>query len=255
MTSGILSLLAALLLPSVMAARESARRLQCTNHLRQIGLALHGYHDLHGCLPAGWQDETTGATAYGWCTALLPLLEQPPIDKRLSLAAAQNAELSSVSVQLFLCPSDVTPPTFPVYGPYQLEPLLSLPSGNYVGVYGTSEADDDHPAPPGDGTFIDSRPVTWAELHRGLSNVLIVGERSTAQFSSSWLGFDRRDEDAECRVVGSALVHPNCATCDECEFSSRHSGVSSFLLGDGHVRSIAASIDQAVYQQLARRLE
>jgi type II secretory pathway pseudopilin PulG len=54
-TSGILSLLAALLLPSVMSARESARRLQCTNHLRQIGLALHGYHDLHNCLPAGWQ--------------------------------------------------------------------------------------------------------------------------------------------------------------------------------------------------------
>jgi prepilin-type processing-associated H-X9-DG protein len=186
---------------------------------------------------------------------LLPLLEQSPIDKRLSLTAVQNAELRSVRVPFFLCPSDVTPPTFDVYGPYQAEAWLSLPSANYVGVYGTSEADDDHPTPPGDGTFINARPVTWAELHRGLSNVLMVGERSTSQFSSSWLGFDRRDEDAECRVVGSALVHPNCATCDECEFSSRHSGVSGFLLGDGHVRSIAGSIDQTVYQQMARRLE
>ncbi|MBA4032480.1 MAG: hypothetical protein C0478_16540 [Planctomyces sp.] len=258
-TSGIISLLAALLLPATMSAREAARRLECTHHLRQIGLALHNYHDLHACLPPAWRNDSSGRSAYGWAVALLPLIDQQnafqSIDQRRGLDDPRQDKIRRMSEPLWLCPSDVAPQTFDLYEPGSGIAYLTLPSANYVGVYGTSEADEVRPTPPGDGTFINTRPVRFSEIDRGLSNLFIVGERSTEMFSSSWLGFDRRDEDAECRLVGSAIMGPNCLVCDECEFGSRHTGVSNFLFGDGHVRGIADGVDTEVYRQMARRTE
>ncbi len=256
-TSGILTVLIAIILPAVIAARETARRVECTNHLRQIGLALHNYHDVHACLPAAWQHDPSRKSAYGWAVPLLPFVDQQAtyvaIDKNLELGEPGTENVRAISLRLFLCPSDVAPTYFQVTDSGSRTPYLTLPSANYVGVYGTSEPDEVHPTPPGDGTFINSRPVRFAELTRGLSNVYVVGERSVSMFSSSWIGFDHRDEDAECRVAGNAFDGPNCRRCDECEFGSRHSGISGFLFGDGHVRGVSNSIDVSVYRQMARR--
>jgi type II secretory pathway pseudopilin PulG len=255
-TSGMISLLTALLLPAVMAAREAARRIECTNHLRQIGLALHNYHDVAGCLPAAWQHDPSGRTAYGWAVPLLPFLDQQAactsIDRSLCLSDLQES-IRTIPVSLFLCPSDVAPASFLVGDSMAEAFFLRLSSANYAGVYGTSEPDEIHPTPPGDGVFINDRPIRFAQLERGLGNTLFVGERSISMFSSSWIGFDHRDEDAECRVVGSAIEGPNCRSCDECEFGSRHPGVSIFLFGDGRVQGISSSINPTLYQQLARR--
>lgn len=246
----------ALLLPAVMAAREASRRMECTNHLRQIGLALHNYHDIHACLPAAWQHDSAGRSAYGWLVSLLPVTDQQTtfntINQRLCLSDHQET-IRTASIPLFLCPSDVAPATFGLIESDSDTPYLTLPSANYIGVYGTSEPDEFHPTPPGDGTFINTRPVRFAEMTRGLSNTFIVGERSISMFAASWIGFDHRDEDAECRVVGSAIQGPNCQHCDECEFGSRHPGLSGFLFGDGHVRGISNSVTPALYQQMARR--
>ncbi|HCO24117.1 MAG: hypothetical protein CME31_10215, partial [Gimesia sp.] len=69
-TFGIITTLASLILPAVNSAREAARQLQCKNQLKQIGLALHSYHDGYRCLPAGWQWERTNHAAYGWAVPL-----------------------------------------------------------------------------------------------------------------------------------------------------------------------------------------
>ncbi|WP_437191600.1 DUF1559 domain-containing protein [Planctomicrobium sp. SH527] len=255
-TSGILSILIALLLPAVMTAREAARRVECTNHLRQIGLALHNYHDIHACLPAAWQHDPTGQSAYGWAVSLLPFLDHratfDTINRGLPLKDHYD-EIRITSLSLFLCPSDVAPALFELTTPSSGAPYMTLPSANYVGVYGISEPDEIHPTPPGEGAFINGRPVRFSELTRGLSNTFIVGERSISFFPATWIGFDHRDEDAECRVVGSAIEAPNCQQCDECEFGSRHTGVSGFLFGDGHVRGISNSVNSTLYQQMARR--
>jgi prepilin-type processing-associated H-X9-DG protein len=255
-TIGILSVLAALSLPAVMTAREAARRMECTNHLRQIGLALHNYHEIHACLPAAWQDTSVGRSAYGWSVSLLPFVDQQStfnaIDRRLGFSEHDEA-IRTTSISLFLCPSDVAPASFELIESDSHAPYLKLPSANYIGVYGTSEPDEIHPSPPGDGAFANTRPVCLSELTRGCSNTFLVGERSISMFSASWIGFDYRDEDAECRVVGSAIQGPNCQQCDECEFGSRHPGVSGFLFGDGHVRGISDSIHPSLYQQMARR--
>lgn len=257
MTIGIVSVLMALVLPAALAARETARRIECRAHLRQIGLGLHQYHEIHSCLPPAWQSDSSGKTAYGWTVALLPVIDQQAttkiILKHVDLDAFDNEGVRSHVIPLLLCPSDVAPQTFDLLEPGTTTPFLTLPSANYIGVFGTFEPDEIDPTPSGDGTFINARPVRFAELSRGLSNVMMTGERSTAIFPTTWIGFDRRDEDAECRIVGSALLQPNCQQCDECEFGSRHPGISNFLFGDGQVRGIANSIDHTIYQQLARR--
>src|SRR5580765_2663531 len=81
----IIGVLVALLLPAVQAARESARRSQCQNNLKQIGIALHNYHDTFLTLPFGWSDR--GA---GWSTMLLPYIEQKQLYDPLGFAEADN---------------------------------------------------------------------------------------------------------------------------------------------------------------------
>jgi prepilin-type processing-associated H-X9-DG protein len=256
---GIISAIAAMLLPAIASAREAARRIQCTNHLRQIGLALHNYHDVDRSLPAAWQWDHARQSAYSWAVPVLPFVEQSPllamIDKGASNSSPRNAPARTTSLSIFLCPSDIAPASFELVEGAPGLPAVPFPTSNYIGVYGTAEPDDIRPTPPGDGSFINVRPVRFSEFTRGLSCTFVIGERSVAMLPGSWIGFDDRDEDAQCRVVGEAFAGPNCQKCDECEFSSRHGGVSEFLWGDGHVQSLSASIDQTLYQQMSRRHE
>ena len=75
-TMSIIGILAALLLPALGAARESARRVQCVDHLREVGLAMHNHHAATKQLPAGWTIDPSRTTAVGWAVTLLPYLGQ-----------------------------------------------------------------------------------------------------------------------------------------------------------------------------------
>lgn len=122
----IIGVLIALLLPAVQQAREAARRMQCVNNLKQMGLALHNYHDTHGTFPAGFYSYSTrggsgpawaridpvtwdGAPGWGWGTMLLPYLEQGNLSKRLRptnpVWNPAYADLIATTLPVFLCPS------------------------------------------------------------------------------------------------------------------------------------------------------
>lgn len=122
----IIGILVALLLPAVQAAREAARRSQCSNNLRQIGVALHTYHDVQRVLPAGYYSYATSdgsgppdaaihpttwdaAPGWGWASSLLPQLEQQPLDDDLNRSRpvwdAVNRQSVRVQLSTFLCPS------------------------------------------------------------------------------------------------------------------------------------------------------
>ncbi len=279
----ITGVVAALILPAVIHARESTRTTVCRNHLRQLGMALHNYHDRRRQLPASWNvDRKDSEFAFGWASELLPDLEQTapadllrPSDRGFQLSSRESA--SRLVLPLLLCPSDISEPSFQLFSeiddedddedvasiahPAQLQPevLCHLPTSNYLGVYGTVEADDFDEFPKvngttyGDGSLIDGKRVTFADLRRGLSNTIVVGERTMAKLPSTWVGFDLRSEDHGCRVAGSAMSHPNCDTCDECEFDSRHVAGSNFLWADGRVTVISEFIDQLAYQKSAQR--
>jgi prepilin-type N-terminal cleavage/methylation domain-containing protein len=118
----IIGVLVALLLPAIQAARESARATQCKNHLKQIGLSLHQYHDAHTVLPPGWlADEPRGEPGWGWTTHVLAYMEQKNLDeglirRHLPIADPANQKARETVVPLLLCPSDPAAKLFALGG-------------------------------------------------------------------------------------------------------------------------------------------
>ncbi len=150
----ILTVLAGLLLPAISVARESARRIQCTGHLREVGFALHSHHNAARSLPSGWTFDPLNQSAYGWAVPTLPFLGQLSLAERIDCNKAVNDTLHNqvrqVSLPMLLCPSDIAESKFMLF----------------------AEADDDRddrsfpasvspPLPPGDSVTI---PVALIEL-------------------------------------------------------------------------------------------
>ena len=122
----IIAVLIALLLPAVQAAREAARRVQCVNNLKQMGLALHNYHDAVSIMPPGYiaasrfiDGETDTAPGWSWAAAILPQLDQAPlyasINVWLPVQSPTNTTAVTTLLNAYLCPSDLLPGgTFPI---------------------------------------------------------------------------------------------------------------------------------------------
>ncbi|MFG0262991.1 MAG: DUF1559 domain-containing protein [Novipirellula sp. JB048] len=120
----IIGVLVGLLLPAVQAAREAARRMSCSNNFKQIGLAMHNYHDTFGSFPYGHKTEATGQTHRrdSWYHRLLPFIEQQAYyDQYMNAPTTHGhydseyihrmpAEIAGVAVPAFMCPSDPSGP-------------------------------------------------------------------------------------------------------------------------------------------------
>jgi prepilin-type processing-associated H-X9-DG protein len=259
-----LTILMSLLLPAVQAAREAARNTRCVNNLHQIVDALHVYHDTHCTLPPGWQPDASNDSSYGWAAAILKELEEGSLYRRIDRGRPLNSvsvAVRSTTPEVYLCSSDAGEADFPLYleiGPHgshaqeSVQVVAMLPRANYVGVFGTFDPDD-VVGESGDGMFVKCKGYRFADITRGLSRVVLVGERTTRKLPSSWLGTVTKGEDAAGRIVGSANQGPNRDDADECEFDSRHPGHVNFAWSDGHVGSVENSVDPDVYRCLAQR--
>ena len=246
----IIGVLVALLLPAVQYAREAANRMSCGNNLKQIGLALHNYHDVHRRLPPGWiapAADPEGPTGWAWASLILPQMEQANLHDRIDFAVpvADPLHLDErmVVIPSYQCPSDGNDETFSADN-------LQFARANYVGVFGTLEIEDVPSA--GDGVFYHLSKIKFASITDGLSNTLLVGERSSKIEYSTWSGVAPIDE-AMARVVGSTEHPPNDEEAHFDDFSSNHATGAHFALGDGSVRLITDQIDESVYSGLATR--
>jgi len=246
----IIGVLVALLLPAVQAAREAARRTECSNNLKQLGLAMHNHHDTFGQLPPGWSGATPeGAPGWGWAAESLKFIEQSTlsdiIDFQQSTSASANAVARQTSVPFFLCPTDPGgADTFDDLG-------VTVARANYVGVFGSEEIEDD--PSNGDGVLYHNSQTRFADITDGLSNTFMVGERSSQLEKSTWVGVISGGDEAMARIVGSADHTPNSPSAHFDDFSSLHPGGTMFLLSDGSVRFIPETIDHAVYVGAATR--
>ena len=281
----IIGLLVALLLPAVQAAREAGRATQCKNNLKQIGLALHNYHDTLRTLPSGWEaDVPAGRNGWGWASLILAQLEQTSLRNSirydLRIMNSANEPARNVILSVYICPSDpypemgevlLTPPVQtapPAQQPYYYHPpepmRIPFAKSNFAGVFGTLEIESAPSA--GDGTFFHNSRLKLASITDGLSNTLVVGERTsisgtfetfTATQSyvqtSLWHGVIPEADDAFARVVGSADHTPNHPDRHFDDFSSGHPGGTHFLSGDGSVQRLDNSIDLIAYKAMATR--
>lgn len=267
----IVGILVALLLPAVQAAREAARRASCKNNLKQIGVALHHYHDAHGRLPPGWMgwEPATGAAwaegvpGWGWAAYLLPMIEQQPLAESLRYTVPildpQHYEQRLTQVHTYVCPSDPAAATFPL--PEEGNPgnvLTWLAAANYIGVFGTTELHDCEGLAigcecEGDGVFYHMSRTRFRDITDGLSQTLMIGERASKRLYSTWVGVVPGAEEAFQRVLGVADHRPNHPDNHEDDFTSAHPVGAHFLMGDGAVQLINDSIDEDVFRALATR--
>src|SRR5262245_16721308 len=208
--TAIIGILLGLLLPALMSARESARCMQCKSNLHEIGLAIQQHHDAAKRLPEAWTIASDKVSGYGWAVVLLPYLEESSVGRsincKLPVADVQNDMPRNSDLPIMRCPSDISEPTFELLaeqpGAHDHHgatsaltstgvaetSLVRLPAANYLGVYGTLEADETFPAPAGDGPIVSNRKVRYSDLQHGQSHTLIVGERTTAMAPSTWYG-------------------------------------------------------------------
>ncbi len=272
----IIAILIALLLPAVQQAREAARRTQCKNHLKQIGLALHNYHDTHSVFPSGWiavdagvPSAHEGTSGVGWGAMILPQMEQNNVyqlfNSSLPLTDPANATFLRSQISEYKCPSDPQPNFFKLNMEGTTTAIAELPIANYLGVFGPENLDDCENSPgtlpvmsdgtcKGSGVFYHNSSVRMRDLTDGTSNTLMTGERKTKadlDWFTSWPGMIAEGEEAFQRVCGSADHVPNHPSAHFDDFSSHHVGGAQFCLGDGSVRFISENIDGGVYQSLA----
>jgi prepilin-type N-terminal cleavage/methylation domain-containing protein len=276
----IIAILVALLLPAVQQAREAARRASCKNNLKQLGLALHNYHDVHNTFPPGWigvingvQQHPEGENGFAWGTMILPFFDQAPLyqqmDFRLPMNVAPNRPLLRQQLTVFQCPSDPKPDAFQMED--GLGGTVEMATANYVGVFGTIEIDYCE-RPPGtppvtaagqcvsNGAFFHNSRVQMRDFTDGTSTTFLVGERTTfmhptdGPFYGTWSGAMPGVEidEGAARIVGHAEHPPNWNEHPE-DFGSAHVGGAQFILADGHVVFISENIDERVMQALATR--
>jgi len=268
----IIAVLVALLLPAVQQAREAARRSSCKNNLKQLGLALHNYHDVHGVFPPGCMSETndvdppTGPQQWGWQVMLFPQMDQAPRFNQLNVNGRRLVDLLNNAGQRDIvrepipslrCPSDTTsdtvegtPQTMDFDGFAAVGTNYFGGTTNYLGVGPFVSLDLARDRP---GTiFSRNSKNRFRDMTDGSSNTFAIGERHFQCSAGVWSGV-RNDGGPGPRginyVLGRVSIPLNFTqnrtgnnSCVEA-FSSFHTGGSQFVMADGSVKFISENID------------
>lgn len=260
----IIGILVALLLPAVQAAREAARRMQCSNNLRQIALAVHQYHDSYRYLPPGASDASlVGSSGFA---AILPYLEQGAVYQAYDFSRGNSdpANLLAVSqrIKTFLCPSCVFLRQVPLEG---CDANRRAP-GTYA--FSTSTGD---PFTLSDGAIVSLRHAPWtrlASITDGTSNTLLAGESHWAfrdyLFTSGPCsgqvrgGFTYWSSPYPLSTLFSSFgpFNPQAMAGDSRRlhnFRSSHPLGVNMVLVDGAVRFVAEGIDHRVLDAAVTR--
>jgi prepilin-type N-terminal cleavage/methylation domain-containing protein/prepilin-type processing-associated H-X9-DG protein len=284
----IIGVMIALLLPAVQAAREAARRAQCANNLKQLGLAMHNYHSALDVFPPGYISVTADGTAggteigpgWGWATLMLGHLDQGPLyastNFSLAITAPAAQTVRSTFLGTFLCPSSVG--TGPVNltasgSTAQSTPVISgLSPSQYVASAGQFEVADS--AANNNGVFYRNSRIGLKDIVDGSSLTLMIGERSRNVADAVWVGAvpgaqvctnpTWRLQDCEPSNV-MILAHtgpepnqpwvdvPNYKGAGADDFWSLHPGGCNFLFCDGSVRFLKETINPQVFSYLSTR--
>jgi prepilin-type N-terminal cleavage/methylation domain-containing protein len=250
----IIATLIAILLPAVQQAREAARRTQCRNDLKQIGLALHNYDSSFNVFPPG----VLGQHQHTWIAHTLPYMDQAPLyhlyNFEVGFHDALNRQAVGTRLVTFLCPSIPQPVTNSPYAPT-----------NFVGNAGSMPGSDD-------GLFYPDSLLTFRDIADGTSSTIQISEAGlgiggwaegavhVSGDGDNGKGFGRSvmrwwSSAPSCAKPG---INPSKTNCfDGCEqryqFSSGHVGGVHVNYADGHGGFISENIDANVLRSLTTR--
>ena len=283
----IIGILIALLLPAVQRVREAANRVRCQNNLKQIGLALHMYHDDAGSFPAGYVwipmlggtdpcpnppgDPTDTDPGWGWAALLLPYLEQDNVFRQIDLhVPARDPRydpLRTTVIRIFVCPSDWGAEVYEMVSDLG-QPMGQAATNSYAACYGSGRRIAKEPD-RGNGLFFRNSRVRFADITDGSSNTLAIGERAALFTRTPWVGAPcegtihiTRGAPTTSTAVGDSPTQPlaqtgshtlNDRSVDPDNFFTPHPGAGQFLFADGSVRGVRIRIDPWVFQALSTR--
>lgn len=281
----IIAVLIALLLPAVQQAREAARRSQCKNNLKQIGLAIHNYENTYTRLPICqfWAQQTPTATINTtWSLGLLPYLDQASIANQwnysLGFSQAPNLALAATPLAVFKCPSSVATPVFAwktttTYTGLALGDVINLGINEYACVSADqTDSTNDRPGMFPYNAAVNNS-VKLSEVTDGLSNTMAISELAGggANYNRklqviatvpplnwrNWATFNRLalrgfSYDGLTQYGGNCVV--NCSSNNGNMFSF-HTGGAHATMGDGAVRFISENIDVTTISRLVKRAD
>jgi prepilin-type N-terminal cleavage/methylation domain len=278
----IIGVLVALLLPAVQAAREAARRIQCSNHLKQMGLAVHNHHDINQCFPSGgtvpWAGVLYQAPNYktlvptreqgtSWPYQILPFHEKKSVYDINAYALADRERLEAIRIPEYYCPSrrqqgksahrqlmDYAGAT-PADAPNAWDQFWY---GNIWGVPTTATYRNVFPR-----SLTQKCPANFAHLQDGTSSILMISEKwlnPNAYDSGDWHDdqgwIDGWDPDV-MRTTGFKPVRDNKNGTgygwEGYQFGSAHPAGINGVLADGSVRLIPFTVDVVVFNRMGDR--
>ncbi len=260
----IIAILIALLLPAVQQAREAARRSQCKNNLKQMGLAFHNYHEIFRTLPPGFVVDLTvangssGNGGIGWSGFILPGIDQANLYNTLDFNAdwrtGINEDACATFLNVYRCPSDTT------VEHRNHDSMDDRVPASYLACFsGTAGSDSESNVTDADGTFFLNSSIKMRDISDGTSNTIAAGEciNDFVAFKDhfyigsgsigGWDGLSREYSEFLC----STDVPMNTTT--EVAFGSKHVGGAHFLLLDGAVRFLSENMNMTIYSNLGNR--
>ena len=280
----IIGILIALLLPAVQAAREAARRMQCSNNLKQIGLGIHNYIASHGVFPISvdpWTEgprPTQGTSGKGWIVSILPFVEQQDLYEQFipgfsgaffngaGMLRPECREAMRTHTSWLNCPSDSSAMENSTRQYQWIDIEVALTS--YKGVIGDTRMGgtlsvhdgtmpDTHGLVGCNGIFYRNsyqEPIPLAKVTDGTSNTLMVGEDVPA---ANWhcVAYYANGDYASCHAPLNYFPDPPTPAdwWNVMSFRSLHPGVSQFCMVDGSVRVFDETIDHDLYRALSTK--